>query len=210
MVGAALLPTVGHCRRPHFSSRSRWMRSQRTTVRFVSLLLSFLCWSGTVSSQQYVCDDDYDCEPHGICDNTQRCRCHQSYIGEQCETFCPLDCKNGASCIVIDDHGGFDLENDFYCECRPGFRGGLCQTVAADSNAGSAATSATQPRGTLDERTASIIVVVVVLVVVLLVSVAVYSMFYHHRRTPESPTHTTGETEKPSIDEPNLELPEVA
>ena len=28
---------------------------------------------------------------------------------------------------MIDEHGGFESENMFYCHCEAGFKGGLCQ-----------------------------------------------------------------------------------
>jgi hypothetical protein len=28
---------------------------------------------------------------------------------------------------MIDDHGGFESENKFYCQCEAGLKGGLCQ-----------------------------------------------------------------------------------
>jgi len=85
-------------------------------------------------SSVFVCDDDFDCQPNGFCANDQRCSCNSNeFVGDQCQYKCPLNCQNGATCQVLqDDHGG--IEVDFYCQCREGFSGGLCQ----DSNSGEA------------------------------------------------------------------------
>jgi hypothetical protein len=95
----------------------------------IHLWLALLLLSATTTKSQveFVCDDDFDCQPNGFCANDQRCSCTTPYIGDQCEYECPIVCQNGGLCNVRDEHGGIEL--DFYCVCRPGYNGGLCQNV---------------------------------------------------------------------------------
>ncbi|KAL3803364.1 hypothetical protein HJC23_009328 [Cyclotella cryptica] len=81
----------------------------------------------------FTCDDDFDCMPYGTCGHNLSCVCKSGHWGEQCEKKCPLKCQNGGQCVMIDEHGGLESENEFYCRCEMGFKGGLCQELKSSA-----------------------------------------------------------------------------
>ena len=94
-----------------------------------------------------ICDTDSDCINGGICMTAARqqaehsgdithsndvlpsyCACAAGYTGEVCQTFCPLQCINGGTCeLAVDAHASSALSTDARCNCRPGFKGSLCE-----------------------------------------------------------------------------------
>lgn len=84
----------------------------------------------------FVCEDDFDCYPHGTCDTDDlSCVCGAGYTGTRCDQPCPLSCQNGGTCVVVNDHGGFALANEYYCDCPTGYGGGLCQKLKSTGTA---------------------------------------------------------------------------
>ena len=85
-----------------------------------------------MASNTFVCEDDFDCLPHGSCGAGLSCLCDPGFSGKQCEEEveegCPLNCQNGGQCIIDNVHELIH-ENDAYCECPSGYEGGLCERV---------------------------------------------------------------------------------
>lgn len=90
------------------------------------LLLIVSCWN-VVTSSNFVCEDDYDCLPNGKCGNNLSCVCNPGFFGEQCTGTCHLNCQNGGSCAMINEHADFHEFSDMFCKCPDNFRGVLCQ-----------------------------------------------------------------------------------
>lgn len=93
-------------------------------VKPVVLLVGVVFFATPVKTATFVCEDDFDCLPNGTCGPSQSCVCQPGFSGTQCEYPCPLQCQNGGQCMVIDQHGGAEL--DYYCECPSTHGGGLC------------------------------------------------------------------------------------
>lgn len=72
-----------------------------------------------------ICAPGFQCY-HGICDREAmsfglfQCLCNPNYTGLFCEKRCTLDCKNGGTCMVLDD--GHQL-----CSCPFNFTGHYCE-----------------------------------------------------------------------------------
>jgi hypothetical protein len=105
----------------------------------IALALFFgLLLGQTVQGATFVCNDDFDCTPHGACGPLLNCVCDSGFWGAQCDEACPLQCQNGGQCVLEDEHGGLVEGSGYYCECPPGFVGGLCrQSVDSDDQGGS-------------------------------------------------------------------------
>ena len=164
------------------SLKSILLRTQQPFLPFLLLL-----WKPATSA--FVCNDDFDCAPHGTCGNDLRCVCiSPAYTGDQCESTCPIRCQNGAACIMVNTH---DLpeENDFRCVCPTGYTGALCH-----KNVGTNELPTARMSGNNSDHAATIGITIAVTTVVLLVVGSVAAIL-RRQRTVET------------VNEPESEIP---
>lgn len=96
-------------------------------VNWQCIAISWLLRLRSSRAGEFLCETDYDCVPHGVC-NLQRltCDCNDGWYGDRCDRDCKINCQNGSQCIEEDVHG-LDFENEWSCKCQEGYSGGLCQ-----------------------------------------------------------------------------------
>lgn len=108
-------------------------------MRLIRLLVALLTIV-VVHAQQDSCQADTDCLNGGTCETAgngdishsnegsfKYCHCLAAYSGLKCQTYCPLECKNGGTCLYQPDaHAQSPLFTDYVCQCRNRFKGVLC------------------------------------------------------------------------------------
>lgn len=106
--------------------------TRRPTALAATIFMLLLTVS-LAHGQGTLCDVDYDCAPHGSCGSDLICLCDAGYTGPQCDVVCPLDCQNGARCIMDNEHELLE-EGSFHCECPSTHDGGLCHIPVQGSS----------------------------------------------------------------------------
>ena len=90
-------------------------------------------------TERNTCDNDTQCLHGGVCAEPnenhahQYCHCAVGYVGDRCNSFCPLECQNGGYCRyqqTSEPSRQFEKDRnpaDYMCQCFGLFEGAFCE-----------------------------------------------------------------------------------
>ena len=95
----------------------------------------------TIITNRDLCDNDTQCLNGGVCNDPNEesghahryCHCAVGYVGDRCQSFCPLDCQNGGYCRYQEtaepsrQNEKDRNPDDYNCHCFGLFQGRYCE-----------------------------------------------------------------------------------